>query len=651
MNEAISPLQEEAALFRDALNLSINGITLYRCIRDDFGKVTDFRIITMNRAAERLHGLEAAKLVGKRVTDVYPPIRQHANWQYATQVADTGKSIQKTVYHTFPTSGYSGWFELVVQPCGDGVAFSYHELTGLFEANLRLQDQANLLGRILDNAACGLVGLRAVRDASGTVVDLRYRFINRTALQDTFRTQGEAPPDITDHSILTYFPTLVNTPLWQTYVTALNTQEAQRLETQYDQDGFQVCFDLAATPIGDELVLSYNETTRTRQLARELDQQNAEISHQAHLFDQVLDNMLHGLLILRAIRDEAGGLADVEYVRVSRAVERDSQLTTQDFIGRRMLDLYPGADQAEFWQHYRTVLRTGEPQRFETHYVGNGKDIWMDISLSLLDPDTILSCYEVITDKKRYHQQLEEHNRDLKRSNDNLQQFAYVASHDLQEPLRKIRAFGDVLQQQFAPKLGGDGAELIARMQGSAMRMQFLVQDLLNFSRLTSERPASASIDLNALIEQILVEIGDEIQRQQARIEHHPLPTVRGDRSQLLQLFLNLLSNAVKFHAPGAKPEVVIRGRSVDASAIPGLSPSSQMRYICIEVEDNGIGFDETYLNRIFTIFQRLHSRNQYPGTGIGLAISKKVVENHGGFLTARSHPGKGATFSVYLPD
>ena len=252
---------------------------------------------------------------------------------------------------------------------------------------------------------------------------------------------------------------------------------------------------------------------------------------------------------------------------------------------------------------------------------------------------------------ERANAALENSNQALNRSNSNLQQFAYVASHDLQEPLRKIQAFGDLLKTQHSTQIG-TGLDYIERMQSAASRMSTLIKDLLTFSRISTRQDNSTPVPLSDVILPVLTDLEMVIEESGAVVELDQLPTVSGDPPQLGQLFQNLLSNALKFRRPNVPPRVRIRAQLVPARQLPpSVKPVLQAAaYYRIDVLDNGIGFDEKYADRMFQVFQRLHGKSQYPGTGIGLAICEKVVVNHGGAITASSQPGQGATFSVYLP-
>ncbi|SFP83862.1 His Kinase A (phospho-acceptor) domain-containing protein [Geopseudomonas sagittaria] len=226
---------------------------------------------------------------------------------------------------------------------------------------------------------------------------------------------------------------------------------------------------------------------------------------------------------------------------------------------------------------------------------------------------------------------------ELERSNRELQEFAFVASHDLQEPLRKIQTFAERLQSR-ADALDEQSRDYLVRMSSAAARMQALIRDLLAYSRVATRREPFVHLELDRVLDEVLQDLEGTLQSSGAHIERERLPAIEGDPSQIRQLLQNLLSNAVKFHKPGELPNVRIYAEN---------QPTGEWR-LCIS--DNGVGFDEKYLDRIFNPFQRLHGRQQYPGTGIGLAIVKKIVERHGARLSASSQPGRGATFRVTFP-
>lgn len=236
--------------------------------------------------------------------------------------------------------------------------------------------------------------------------------------------------------------------------------------------------------------------------------------------------------------------------------------------------------------------------------------------------------------------ELNDLNTELNRSNRELQDFAFVASHDLQEPLRKIQAFGDRLKSKHGPDLNENARDYLDRMQNAAGRMHTLINDLLGFSRVTTKAQPFVPTDLNSVAREVLNDLEVRVLDNGGHVDVGDLPTIDADPLQMRQLLQNLIGNALKFHRPGVPPIIKVTG---DVSANGG----SELK---LTVEDNGIGFDEKYLDRIFTPFQRLHGRGEYEGTGIGLAVCRKIVERHGGVLAAKSKPGEGSAFTATLP-
>ena len=225
----------------------------------------------------------------------------------------------------------------------------------------------------------------------------------------------------------------------------------------------------------------------------------------------------------------------------------------------------------------------------------------------------------------------------LKKSNQNLSDFASIASHDLQEPLRKVMMFGDRLKE-LNQNLDEKSCDYIDRMQSATFRMQSLINDLLEFSKLTTEDSPFVKIDFNKIIEGTLSDLETRINESQGTINVDTLPGIEADPFQMHQLFQNLVSNALKYRKEDVDPVINISAQSDGNS------------HVIIKIEDNGIGFDEKYKDKIFHLFQRLHGKNEYGGTGMGLAICKKIVEHHNGSITVNSTPGAGTTFQVSLP-
>lgn len=249
-----------------------------------------------------------------------------------------------------------------------------------------------------------------------------------------------------------------------------------------------------------------------------------------------------------------------------------------------------------------------------------------------------------LREQRAVSEALETQSDELRRLNDELHQFAYVASHDLQEPLRKIISFSELLVMESEDELSEQGRFYVERMQDAALRMSELISSLLRFSRTGTEALRLQGVDLNEIIQHIRSDLSLPIEEAEARIEVGALPVVEGDEGQIRQLFQNLVANAVKFRKPGEPARIHISAEENTAKAADG-----RMLHR-ITVRDEGIGFDDQFADRIFSPFQRLHSSENYPGTGMGLAICSRIVERHGGRISAHSRPGRGASFTIDLP-
>ncbi len=298
-----------------------------------------------------------------------------------------------------------------------------------------------------------------------------------------------------------------------------------------------------------------------------------------------------------------------------------------------------------FDRHVRS--RGSEPFYNEIRYRHrNGSAVWVICTGRVIEwapdgsPVRMVGCHVDITGRKRTEARLKKALEDLQLSNRELEEFAYVASHDLQEPLRKISAFGGLLVQECGAAVSADGREYLDHIMGAVRRMQALINDLLQLSRVATRAKAFTPVDLNQTLREVLEDLGARLKESGGTVTVEPLPALDADAIQMRQLFQNLIANALKFRKAGEAPTVVVRAPEVDEKA--------NRAVIC--VEDHGIGFESRFDERIFGLFQRLHGRMEYEGTGIGLAICRRIAERHGGRITAEGRLGDGATFRLELP-
>ena len=615
---------------------SLDGILVCRAIRNQTRQIVDFRVVQCNDRASGIAGISREDMLTKSMLTVDPDGHQSGIFDVYRQVIETG--LPTHIEHHFASSGI--WMaQSLARLNEEDILASWADITPQKRAEQARQQQTDLLQAILDNMGSGIAVMESVRDASGTVVDFRFAHLNTKAELITRRAKeiliGQlctvAWPDSRTNGVLDWHLQVIRTAAPVT-VNGVNLPV----------DDYNGWYNIRLRPFGDGVIVTFVDVTALKR---------AEIAHQhqTELLRSVLDNSLNPILAFSAIRDEiTGQIVDFRYVAQNEASRQDVDRTDDEVIGHTMLEYFPHVMPTGLFDRYVRVIETGEPVRFEQEYNYDKLSGWFDYSVSKWGDGIVLTLVD-ITGRKGHQQQIEQMNRDLLNANENLRQFAYVASHDLQEPLRKIAAFSNILQDQFSPQLGGYGADIITRMVAATNRMSTLIKDVLAYSRISTHRESFQMVSLNQLLIDICHSFQEDLHKRGGRIEMETLPTVWGDGHQLNHLFHHLLANAMKFHSTLRPAHIQINCRSVSGNnGPPDLNPTDT--YYEISLTDNGIGFDEKYVDRIFQVFQRLHDRQLYSGTGVGLAICKRVVENHRGAITATSLPGEGATFRVYLP-
>lgn len=406
------------------------------------------------------------------------------------------------------------------------------------------------------------------------------------------------------------------------------------------------------------ILVDYLDTYKKQNsLIEQLNIETKEKTKAKSVLSGVLDSSIDSIIALKSIRNENNQIIDFEFVLVNDAVQKFTGFAKDEFLGRRFLQT-DALGQEDLFERYVTVAETGKTAAIEHKTLKEGNETWLSIVAVRLNDGVAITFKDVTSAKEaqeeiiHYQKELENKVAELNRSNTELEQFAYIASHDLQEPLRKIQAFGDRLAIKYSDNLKDEGKDYLSRMKNAASRMQILINDLLNFSRVKRTNNKIEKIHLNSLVNEVLADLETRITQLKATLKVESLPEIEGDKRQLGQLFQNLISNALKFHKPGINPEIALNYKKLSSSELSEkYNIFSNRIYFEIRISDNGIGFDNKYLDKIFTIFQRLHGRTEYEGTGIGLAICRKVVENHNGIITADSQLSIGTIFYIVLPE
>lgn len=365
------------------------------------------------------------------------------------------------------------------------------------------------------------------------------------------------------------------------------------------------------------------------------------------MLSSVLASSLDGIMVFGACRDADESIVDFEWRLANPKAGELVGQSTDALRGARLLDVLPGHRAEGLFDDYVQVVETGEPLERELYYEHDGLAAWLHVMAVRLN-DGVAVTLRDITERKEATQAMAATNAELEQRNQTLREFAYIASHDLQEPLRKISAFADLMREDYSEAVDETGEYYLERMQDAAERMSTLINDLLAYSRVTTQTEPYAPVDLNDILDAVRSDLELRIRDVDGRIEAEPLPTIEADSTQMRQLLQNLIGNGLKFHRDGVPPVITVGARIVEPDAT---EPEPAGPQICrLTVTDNGIGIEEKYVDRIFTPFKRLYSRSQYEGTGMGLAICQRIVQRHGGSIEVDSTPGAGTTFTILLP-
>ena len=497
------------------------------------------------------------------------------------------------------------------------------------------------LRRVLDTSLDGIMAFKAILNSkTREIEDFELILSNANASLST----GKTEKDLLGKHLLEIFPQVKQEGLFDIYKDVVVTGKPAQFEKLFQGvEVFDGWYNITAVRLEDGFVVTFSNITNQKRQRLILEERGLllkEAEALANMGSWKWDESNQALVwsdgLFRIMKRDPETFVPT-WSSFFEKVYHEDKAAVEKFLNETR-DKQQGVT-VEFRIEAEGILKylsvTSKPRSTE------GKS-GLDILGTVID----------ITDRKMYETQLEQYTAELKRSNEDLEQFAYVASHDLQEPLRKIRAFGDRLLNRYKSQLEGPGEDYIKRMQSASTRMQTLIEDLLTFSRVSRSSESFQALDMNQIMTEVRDDLDIRIKLEAAHLKIGKIPSVIGEKMQIKRLFQNLINNALKFHKLNEAPVVEVSGailkhhelRREFAITMPEAS------YVLIIVKDNGIGFNERFTEKIFNIFQRLHGRTDYEGTGIGLAICRKIVTNHRGYITARSQENVGSEFIVILP-
>lgn len=509
-------------------------------------------------------------------------------------------------------------------------------ISQLQEQAKQLQEQKTLLDNILKNSSNGISVSEIFRDESGKVVDALTIMANEAAV----RYIGLPREIYLTKRATEIEPGIFETPYYQACIRTLETGEPFLM--QYFVEATTRWLELTVSKLDyNHLIQVFTDVTPIKGIQLELEKT-------ANTLSSVFNYAHSGMFTFEPEFDDAGRIIDFRFRMVNAALSEFAGVPVEELVDQPGVRWFPGYLTNGEFDLYKKCFETGEPQRREIHYHAHGRDYYLDMQCVKVGGHLLVTMNDY-TSLRHSQNELEHTIKRLEQSNSYLEDFAHAASHDMKEPLRKIRTFTDRLKTVLSDRLSESEEALFSRIEVSAERMQLLVDDLLEFSHVSEKPKEMEMVDLDEKVGRVLVDLELAIEEKKAIIHIDKLPTVLGNRRHLQQLFQNLISNALKYSKPGVPPEISIKVNKVIGH--PRVSAAfSEDPYYLFEVQDNGIGFEQQYADHIFKMFQRLHGRTEYSGTGVGLSIVRKVVENHNGFIWAEGREGEGAKFSVVLP-
>jgi PAS domain S-box-containing protein len=618
-------LRESEERWRTTVDSANEGMLVYD---------RSLNVVAGNRAAERILGIALAELIGKAgFTSLLPCIREDG-----TPLGQDDRPTRITVRTGKPQTGKRvgikrpdgtvTWLSVntaLLRRLDEtdyyGVVSTISDITAQRDAEERLRDSEARFRRTFELAASGMAHIG---------LDRRFIRVNRRMCEILGYPEEElihltgrqiSHPDDLD---------VINAQRPRLYAGEIDAVRVEKRYLKKDRSVVWVKFtmtverDAAGKPLYEIAV--YDDITAQRNAEERLRESEARFRQ---TFELAASGIAH--------------VIDGRFIRVNKSLCEILGYPEKVLLGKNVKEISHPEDR-DVTDSQRARIRTGEIEsaRFEKRYIrADGRVVWVDLAVALVRdvfgvPQYEIAIFDDITERKNAEAALRQAHEELKRSNAELEQFAYVASHDLQEPLRMVASYTQLLGRRYESKLDSDAREFMAYIVDGATRMKQLIEDLLAYSRVGTKSEGFKPVSSEAALRRALFSLRAAIDESGAVVTHDTMPTVHADEVQLGQLFQNLMGNALKFRSASV-PRIHIAVKHLEQE-------------FHFEVRDNGIGIEPQYFERIFMVFQRLHNKGEYPGTGIGLAICKKVIERHGGRIWVESRPGEGSSFHFTLP-
>jgi PAS domain S-box-containing protein len=611
--------------------ISSQGTAVFTPVRHG-QELVDFRCSMMSSNFKQLFGFQFYEGSSHSITQFTLPAEEQELLEHVKHALTTKKQIhcQNTLIQVVTDQPQR--CNLTLTPVQDHVLLTVSPVTPTNQLPER-DGQLQILENSFNACLNGITVYEALFEDDHEPTDFRFVAINEAGLS----MSGLSREQVIGKTLRELYPPTESFGLFATYKRVYLTGQPYHGEHFYTDHG--VWRQLIIVRISGGIMVTYQDITLQKNLQRE----------QQQLIDQLITHANSGALLVMPIMID-GQLTDLQLVRCNETYAQLWGKSPEQLCGQLLSHVEPDWQSTTLFGHIRQVLLTGEPYQGRGSHVIDNTVRYITFQLAMVG-NSVLLTYQDLTQLHRDQNHIKQLVQDLERASHIQQEFAFIASHDLQEPLRKIQQFSGLLVDQYGHQLG-EGAEYLERVRGSAKRMSDLLKELLNYSRLSTRLQPFEPVSLSTVVAEAVRGLTELIQESSAKITVDPLPEVSGDVSQLELLFHHLLTNSIKFVNPGESPRIRIVYEPVTLNQLPIRLQvrNSIVDYHCIQVIDSGVGFEQKYADRIFGVFQRLHGRHMYRGMGIGLAMCQRIVENHKGDIEAKSELNKGSVFSIFLP-